>query len=122
MEGVANRSIDLVFAILQQLQLSELAREMHTDERHQQDRRHPPGPQADGARRRRGVGALQEVDRCRGRQLLREQRQRTPGEQLDLDAVEMSTRRFDLRGMPLPLRRSGVQNEAAHAARRAIGA
>jgi len=49
--------------------------------------------------------------------LLREQRQGSAGEQLDLDAVESRTRRFDLCGMPLPLRCTGVQDEAACAAR-----
>src|SRR5256885_4113054 len=48
----------------------------------------------------------QQIDRRRRRQLLREQRQGSAGEQLDLDAVESGACRFDLRGMPLPLRRS----------------
>ena len=116
-EGIADRGIELAFATLQHLQLADLAHQVQADDRHQQDRRHPPGLEAHGARGRRRVGTLQQVDRCRRRQLLREQSQGSAGEQLDLDAVEAGTRGFDLRGMPLPLRRARVQNEAARAAR-----
>ncbi len=67
----------------------------------------------DRARGGRGVGALQQVDRRCGRQLLREERERAAGEQLHLDAIELRPGGLDLRRVLLPLGGAGVEDQAA---------
>ncbi len=67
------------------------------------------------------VGAYVPCSRLIGEpcgQLLCEQRERTAGQQLDLDAVEALAQRFDARRMLMPLGRPGVQDQAATRRRR----
>ena len=101
--------------VLEDAELGSLAGHVQSDEGCEQHRRHPPCVPAHRVRRGRSVGALQQVG-SRGRgQLLREERQRSARQQLNLDALEALACRLHQGGMTLPLRRAGVEDEAAAA-------
>src|SRR6185312_652269 len=74
--------------------------------------RHPPCAPADRVLCGGGVGALQEVGGRGLRQLLGEERQRSTGEELDLDAFETLPRCLYGGGMLAPFRRAGIEDEA----------